>query len=384
MSRPNPGVSPSASQKQARPCKEAAGFPGSARDAGAPRLPALRPECQADGLPAFAVLYEDPFITVCIKPSGISSEDLPFSSIAAEGERRTSLAAGQGKNAAAAGGHALTVSMPALLRARWGAPDAYVGVIHRLDAGVSGIMVYARTPKAAAALSAQIQARSFEKEYRCVCLGVPEPAAGEMTDFLFRDGRKGKVFPVGSARKGAKQARLDYQVLSSAPLPRNGGAAAVRTGPFPPAASGVSCPLSADTAAGGGSAPLFEGTQPAGGPAADPEATDTGSSFRDPAGGRALAASEPGFGGFPAPATISLCRVRLHTGRTHQIRVQFASRKHPLLGDGKYGSRVKCPIALQSARIAFAHPKTGKRMEFSIPLPAGWPWELFCPEGGTG
>ena len=68
----------------------------------------------------------------------------------------------------------------------------------------------------------------------------------------------------------------------------------------------------------------------------------------------------------------SLVEVRLHTGRTHQVRVQFASRKHPLWGDGKYGSRVKGDIALWCARIAFSHPKDGKRMSFSLDVPEGW------------
>jgi 23S rRNA pseudouridine1911/1915/1917 synthase len=75
--------------------------------------------------------------------------------------------------------------------------------------------------------------------------------------------------------------------------------------------------------------------------------------------------------------TYSLVSITLHTGRTHQIRVQFASRKHPLWGDGKYGSRAKGAIALQSARLRFIHPRTGKPMEFAVPMPAGEPWELF-------
>ena len=63
----------------------------------------------------------------------------------------------------------------------------------------------------------------------------------------------------------------------------------------------------------------------------------------------------------------ALVRVRLFTGRTHQIRVQFASRKHPLLGDGKYGARDGEPrLHLQSAAIAFDHPETGERMEWKI------------------
>ena len=211
------------------------------------------------------ILYEDAQITVLLKPVGASSEETQDG-----------------------------MSVPALLRAHWGREDAYVGVVHRLDTGVGGVMVYAKTPHAAAELSRQVQERTFEKEYLCACAGVPEPEKGEMRDFLFKDSRKGKVFPVKGARKGAKEALLDYEVIRSATLD-------------------------------------------------DEQKTQA-----------------------------SLCRVILHTGRTHQVRVQFASRKHPLLGDGKYGSRVKGSIHLQCARIAFTHPKTKQRAEFTAPAPENW------------
>ena len=68
------------------------------------------------------ILYEDTALVVVDKPAGLSSED----------------------------------GVPAALRKLWGRPDAYVGVIHRLDTGVSGLMVYAKTPQAAAALSRQV------------------------------------------------------------------------------------------------------------------------------------------------------------------------------------------------------------------------------------
>jgi 23S rRNA pseudouridine1911/1915/1917 synthase len=74
---------------------------------------------------------------------------------------------------------------------------------------------------------------------------------------------------------------------------------------------------------------------------------------------------------------MSLAEITLHTGRTHQIRVQFASRKHPLAGDGKYGSRVKGSIALQSCGLQFLHPETGKPMAFTLPLPEGAFWKTF-------
>lgn len=61
---------------------------------------------------------------------------------------------------------------------------------------------------------------------------------------------------------------------------------------------------------------------------------------------------------------ISVVKVRLFTGRTHQIRVQFASRKMPLVGDGKYGSRDNSPLALRCIRLAFRHPVTDKRLDF--------------------
>ena len=71
---------------------------------------------------------------------------------------------------------------------------------------------------------------------------------------------------------------------------------------------------------------------------------------------------------------VSLVRIRLDTGRTHQIRVQFSSRGMPLLGDGKYGSRVKGELALFSCALGFPHPVTGQRMEF-FDKPRGVPWD---------
>lgn len=76
---------------------------------------------------------------------------------------------------------------------------------------------------------------------------------------------------------------------------------------------------------------------------------------------------------------LTLVRVRLHTGRTHQIRVQFASRKLPLAGDRKYGSSVAADtVALWSVRISFPHPdgKSGAVSVCSAP-PAVFPWNLF-------
>ena len=72
---------------------------------------------------------------------------------------------------------------------------------------------------------------------------------------------------------------------------------------------------------------------------------------------------------------MSRVQIRLHTGRTHQIRVQFASRSMPLVGERKYSElNDPCEIALWSYRIAFTHPKTGEKMEFTHNPPQVYPW----------
>lgn len=78
---------------------------------------------------------------------------------------------------------------------------------------------------------------------------------------------------------------------------------------------------------------------------------------------------------------LTLVRVRLFTGRTHQIRVQFSSRGWPLTGDGKYGSRNnRCAPALWSAELHFAHPVTGETLIFRSQPPEAYPWALFSPD----
>lgn len=75
---------------------------------------------------------------------------------------------------------------------------------------------------------------------------------------------------------------------------------------------------------------------------------------------------------------LSKVRVRLHTGRTHQIRVQFASRGMPLVGERKYSElNDPCEIALWSYRLTFAHPATGEKMEFSKEPLRAFPWNIF-------
>lgn len=78
---------------------------------------------------------------------------------------------------------------------------------------------------------------------------------------------------------------------------------------------------------------------------------------------------------------FSLIKVRLHTGRTHQIRVQFSSRNMPIAGDGKYGARDRMGLALWSYKLTFKHPIRKKRMTFTaFPDRETTPWNLFSTE----
>ncbi|MBE6554300.1 MAG: RluA family pseudouridine synthase [Ruminococcaceae bacterium] len=211
------------------------------------------------------LLFEDQSITVAIKPPELLSEQTPEKNGFAD-----------------------------LLAAR--NPNSYVGVVHRLDRGVGGVMVYARTPQAAARLSAAIQARDVEKQYLAVVHGELPVREDTLRDLLFHDRTRNKTFVVARERHGVKEAVLDYRTL------------------------GV---------------------------------IDHGEHGR-----------------------LSLLHIKLHTGRTHQIRVQFSSRRHPLLGDGKYGAHDRCGIALVSHSLRFPHPITGKVMEFSY-TPIDEPWTFF-------
>jgi len=135
--------------------------------------------------------------------------------------------------------------------------------VHRLDRTTAGLMVYARTKKAAAELSKIIADGGFHKTYVAFVTADPGlPASGELRDMLFFDRSHDKAYVVDAAhsRKGAKEAVLTYETAGSFD---------------------------------------FDGV------------------------------------------TVTKLLVYPQTGRSHQIRIQFASRKSPLIGDGKYGSRVK-------------------------------------------
>lgn len=218
------------------------------------------------------ILYEDKHIIICVKPVGMLSQK------------------DQNSN---------DVDMVTYLseyRVKKNEPD-YIGIVHRLDRNVGGLMVFAKSKQAAGKLSTAINERSFTKEYLTVVKGCPETEHGNYTDLLFKDSSKNKSYVVSRMRKGVKEASLDYRVIETIPVEQD---------------------------------------------------------------------------------LYSLVLVHLNTGRTHQIRVQFSSRKMPLLGDGKYGSKSnQCEIALWSYRLAFAHPMTKKEINISKEPTDSFPWNVF-------
>lgn len=229
------------------------------------------------------ILYEDEYLIVCLKPVGVLSQP----DVTGSGDNMLALL---GEQLVARDG-----KMP------------YIGLIHRLDRGVGGVMVFAKRQDVAGALSAAVANRTLVKQYMAVVHGKPAEMSGEWKDFLYKDAAKNKTFVVDRLRKGVKEASLDYEVMET----------------------------KEDTPAG----------------------------------------------------ECSLLRIRLHTGRTHQIRVQCSSRGMPLVGDGKYGARDHgLPIGLWSYRLTFAHPRRkGKEVDVCA-LPTGevFSWFSATEEQGEG
>ena len=126
------------------------------------------------------IYHLDSEIIVCRKPAGVLSE-------------------GEGPDC-----------LPVLLAEQCG---GRVFPVHRLDRGTGGLMVFARTQKAAAALSRAVQEKQLKKEYFALVSGSPIEKQGEMCDYLFKDSRKDKVFVVKRPRKGVREARLTWRVL---------------------------------------------------------------------------------------------------------------------------------------------------------------------------
>ena len=139
------------------------------------------------------ILYEDRDLIVCRKPAGVPVQTKQIQ----------------------------TKDMVSLLKnyryqQEGGKGEPYLGVIHRLDQPVEGIVVFAKTPQAAKELNRQLQAGGFGKYYQAVLCKVPEKAQGQLTDYLVKDGRTNLSKICIKSDAGAKEARLSYKIQGEA------------------------------------------------------------------------------------------------------------------------------------------------------------------------
>ncbi len=137
------------------------------------------------------VIYEDNHIIVVIKPQNVpSQQDL-------------------------SNDESMVFLVEKYLQEKYDKPgNAYVGLVHRLDRPTGGIMVFAKTGKAAARLSDQIKSGVFEKSYLTVVNGLPKNNSETLINFLKKNAKNNMVSVVPELTSGAKRAELDYVVLA--------------------------------------------------------------------------------------------------------------------------------------------------------------------------
>lgn len=206
------------------------------------------------------LIYEDPKVLVCVKPSGILSTAQP-------------------------GG------LPELAEQQLGLEPGKLRTVHRLDRATGGLMVLAKSRSAAAELSEQIRLGQTGKDYLAMVHGST-PEEGRMEDFMHRDKARKMSFICSQEEPDSQQAILEFRRL-------------------------------------------WQGEG------------------------------------------MSLVRVKLITGRTHQIRCQFAHRGFPLVGERKYSDRDDpCPLALFSCKLSFVMPGTHQPVSFSALPELCWPWSM--------
>lgn len=173
--------------------------------------------------------------------------------------------------------------------------DVYLGLVHRLDRPAGGVMVFARTSKAASRLSEAVRNRDFDKKYFAVVNGVPSMGTIRLSDYLLKDESTNIVKVVDKNTKGAQEAILEYSLTQS-------------------------------------------------------------------------------------DGRLSLIKVDLFTGRSHQIRAQMSNAGYPLFGDQKYGVGINKQgqqLALWSTEIGLEHPIRKERMVFHSLPPRAEPWERY-------
>ena len=173
--------------------------------------------------------------------------------------------------------------------------NVYLGLVHRLDRPTGGVMVFAKSSKAASRLSEQMRDGDFEKRYFATLVGVPKEEKATLTHYMKKNAVNNMVYVCPPTVSGAKFAELEYEIVAE----KDG---------------------------------------------------------------------------------LSLADVRLHTGRSHQIRVQMSAMGTPVYGDMRYGGEKakKGYLALWAYYLSFTHPVSKEKMVFRVQPPKeNNPWSLF-------
>ncbi len=144
------------------------------------------------------IIYEDDHVLVCHKPAGLATQSGRVGQVDVVSELKKYLSV-QGCRAI---GHTKTTAR--------NVQPPYLGVVHRLDQPVEGLLVFAKNQKAAAHLTKQLAQGSLNKQYYAVVCGKPAKESGELVDYLVKDGNVAKVVNVRT--EGAKKAVLQYVV----------------------------------------------------------------------------------------------------------------------------------------------------------------------------
>ena len=213
------------------------------------------------------ILYEDNHIIVVVKPAGIPVQQDKTSDL-----------------------DMLTI-IKAYLKEKYNKPgNVYLGLVHRLDRMVGGVMVFAKTSKAASRISEYIRQKNVKKRYLAIVNGKMDVTGKtvELKDYLVKNERLNMSRVVDKSVKGSKESILEYKVIKNFKYNNK---------------------------------------------------------------------------------EYSLVDIDLHTGRHHQIRVQFANISHPLYGDIKYGNKINKVgqnLALFSYYLSFFHPTKDEYLEFKF------------------
>lgn len=147
------------------------------------------------------IIYEDEHVLVCHKPAGLATQSGRVGQSDVESELKKYLNRPEGANRESK------------------AQPPYLGVVHRLDQPVEGLLVFAKTKKAAAHLTKQLSEGSLNKQYYAMVCGQPVKEDGELVDYLVKDGNVARV--VTGQAEGAKKAVLRYKVVEGTQVPTN-------------------------------------------------------------------------------------------------------------------------------------------------------------------